>query len=169
MSIRDLVPWRRGNGGSALARRESDPFLDLRREMNRIFDRFGLMSDWDPFFGGAPLPAPAFGPAVDVSETDNEVRITAELPGLERDDVEVSLDQDAVVLSGEKKEESERRESEVYRAERYYGAFNRRIPLPCDVNFDKAEATFRKGVLRITLPKTEEAKRRQKRIEIKSG
>jgi len=168
MSIRDLVPWRRGNGGSALTRREADPFLDLRREMDRMFERFGRWAGLEPF-EETLFPSATFAPAVDVSETDDQVRVTAELPGLEKDNVQVSLEGDSLVLSGEKKGEEERRDGGYYRAERYYGSFSRRIPLPCDVNFDKAEATFKNGVLAVTLPKTEEAKRKHKRIEIKSG
>jgi len=168
MAIRDLVPWRRGNGGSALTRWEADPFLDLRRDMDRMFERFWRLSGFEPF-EEVLWPSRTFAPALDVSEIDDHVRVTAELPGLDKDDVEISVDGDNLVLSGEKKQEDERREGGYHRAERYYGAFSRRIPLPCDVNFDKAEATFKNGVLTVTLPKTEEAKRKHKKIEIKSA
>ena len=74
-----------------------------------------------------------------------------------------------MVLSGEKKAEDERREAGYYRAERYYGSFSRRIPLPSGVNFDKAKASFKNGVLTVELPKTEEARRMRRKIEVKSA
>jgi len=168
MSIRDLVPWRRRNGDRALTRWEADPFRDLWREVDRLFERFGRMTWLEPFEEGL-APFRSFAPAVDVSETDDEVHVTAELPGLEKDDIEISVEDDSLVLSGEKKEEEERRGKGYYRCERYYGSFNRRIPLPCEVQSDRAEATFKNGVLTVRIPKTEEARRKHRKIQIKSA
>ena len=168
MANHELVPRRRGNGGSTLARWEVDPFLDLRREMERMFEDVERLTGFEPFEGAA-LPSHTFLPALDISETKDHVRVTAELPGLNKADVEISVEGDSLILSGEKKQEQEKREGGHYRSERYYGAFNRRVPLPCEVNFDKAEATFKNGVLTVMLPKSEEAKHKHKKIEIKDA
>lgn len=168
MAIRDLVRRHRGNEGPSLARWESDPFLDLWREMDRMFERFGRFNGLEAFEEGL-LPSRRFGPALEVSETSDQIRVSAELPGLNKEDVEISIEGDNLILSGNKKQEEERKEGGYYRSERYYGAFRRSVPLPCDVNFDKAEATFKNGVLTVVLPKTEEEKRKHTKIEIKNG
>jgi HSP20 family protein len=155
MALRNLIPKRHGDGGTTLARWESEPFLDLWRDMERVF---GLGS-FEPH---------VFMPALDVHETDDHVRVTAELPGLSKDDVEISIEgNNMLVLSGEKKAEEEKRQGGYYRSERYYGSFSRRVLLPADVDFDKAEASFKNGVLTVMLPKTEEARRKHRKIEIK--
>jgi len=162
MAIRNLVPKRRGDGGTSLARWESEPFLDLWRDMERVF---GLGSI-EPFEG--ELMPRMFSPALDVRETDNYMQVSAELPGLNKGDVEISVENhNMLVLSGEKKSVEEKKEGGNYHSERYYGSFSRRILLPSDVDFDKAEATFKNGVLTVMLPKTEEAKRKHRKIEIK--
>jgi HSP20 family protein len=162
MAIRDLIPKRRGDGGTSLARWEMDPFLDLWRDMERVFGLSGI----EPF--ERTLMPRAFAPALDVRETEDHVRVSAELPGLSKDDVEISIEgNNMLVLSGEKKAEDEKQEGGYYRSERYYGSFSRRVLLPSDVDFDKADATFKNGVLTVMLPKTEEAKRKHRRIQIK--
>jgi HSP20 family protein len=123
---------------------------------------------WDNFFGER-FPEKAFGeewyPSVDISETEKDLFITAELPGLEAKDVNVSLSGDLLVIKGEKKKEKEEKDEHHHYVERYSGSFQRSLRLPVDVQFDKVEATFQKGVLKISLPKAEEA--RKKSIEIK--
>jgi HSP20 family protein len=101
---------------------------------------------------------------VEVAETDKDIRVTAELPGLEEKDVEVTLDDDVLTLRGEKRAESEDKERQF--SERFYGQFERRIPLGVEVQEDKVEARFRNGVLTITMPKTERAQSKAKRIAI---
>jgi len=156
MAIRNLIPKRHGDGGTAVARWEREPFLDLWHDMERVF---GLGVEPHMFM---------FTPALDVQEADDHVRVTAELPGLMKEDVELSIEgNNTLVLSGEKKSEEEKKEGGYYRSERYYGSFSRRILLPADVDFDKAEASFKNGVLTVMLPKTEEAKRKHRKIEIK--
>jgi len=167
MSIRDLVPWSRRRSSVPVRSEGVDPFLDFQRDMNRLFDRF---------FGGifpAPfedfdLPLTGFSPRVDVAETDDEVQVTAELPGMEEKEIEVTLDGDALRIRGEKKAENERKDGEVFRSERYYGAFDRVVPLPCEVENGKAEAEFKNGVLTVTLPKTERSRSRRRKIEIRT-
>jgi len=99
---------------------------------------------------------------VDVVETDKEIRVTVELPGLDEKDINVSLARDVLTISGEKKQAKKERRGNYYRAERSYGSFRRSIQLPTQVQADKVDAVFRKGVLSITLPKTEAAQKRKK-------
>jgi HSP20 family protein len=164
MAIRDLIPWtNRGREVTASRGEPHNPFLTLHREMNRLFD--------DAFrgFDLAPLGSDRFSdraigwPNIEVSETDKEVKITAELPGLEDKDVEVELANGVLAIRGEKKIENE--DKDRLFSERYYGRFERRIPVD-DVEEDKVDASFKKGVLTVTLPKSPAAAQRVKRIAI---
>ncbi len=105
------------------------------------------------------------GPAVDIEDNENDVVVTAELPGLDQKDFEVEVEADRLVLRGEKKASKERREGKCYYSETSYGAFHRVVPLPAEVDRDNADATYKHGVLTVRLPKTEEAKGR--RISVK--
>ncbi|KKZ87333.1 molecular chaperone Hsp20 [Rhizobium phaseoli] len=169
MSVRDLIPWGRNNGNqvpSLLRDDDRDPFLSLHREVNRLFD--------DVFRGfGSGLPplrgASGFGagwPSVEISDTDKAIKVTAEVPGLEEKDIEVLLDDGVLTLKGEKRSEMEDKEKQF--SERYYGRFERRIPLGFEVKEDQVEATFKNGVLTVSLPKTEKAQSQVKRIAIRS-
>ncbi|ARP68588.1 molecular chaperone Hsp20 (plasmid) [Mesorhizobium sp. WSM1497] len=165
MSVRALIPWGRGNGNSApslFPDGDRDPFVSLHREVNRLFD--------DAFRSfGARLPAfsPSFAatwPSVEISDTDKEVRVTAEIPGLDESDIEVLLDNGALKLKGEKRSETEDKDRQF--SERFYGRFERLIPLGYEVEEDKVNAAFKNGVLTVTLPKTERAQAKAKRIAI---
>jgi HSP20 family protein len=139
------------------------PFASFRREMDRLFDDF--FTDW-PRSGLLPKGAGALSPDVDVAETDKEITVTAELPGLDEKEIEVNLSDSALTLRGEKKAEKEEKGKTFYRSERSYGAFERVIPLPVEVQEDKVEAEFAKGVLTIHLPKSPAAQKKTKKIEI---
>lgn len=156
-------------GTQMQARREWElPFTSLQREMNRLFDNFfgGLSpSSWAPLGRGG---AESFTPHIDVSETDKEIKVSAELPGMDENDIDVSLTKDTLTIRGEKKEEREDKGKDYYRMERSYGSFSRNIPLPVEVNTDKVEATFKKGILYVTLPKTMSAIEKTKKVPIKS-
>jgi HSP20 family protein len=156
-------------GTQMQARREWElPFVSLQREMNRLFDNFfgGLsLSPWAPLERGG---AESFTPHIDVSETDKEIKVSAELPGMDENDVDVSLTKDTLTIRGEKKEEKEDKGKDYYRMERSYGSFSRNIPLPLEVNTDRVEATFKKGILCVTLPKTVSAIEKTKKVPIKS-
>jgi HSP20 family protein len=146
----------------------------FRSDMDRLFDRFargfGLpslrsMADFEP-------PWRAFGfsaPPIDMSEDDKAYKISAELPGLDAKDVEVSVSGDRLVLKGEKRQEQEERNKNYYHSERTYGSFQRSFELPVSVDRDKIAADFSKGVLTIVLPKTVAMQKQQKKIEIKSA
>jgi HSP20 family protein len=106
-------------------------------------------------------------PLLDVSETDDAVRVTAELPGIQAKDVDISLTEDLLTIRGEKKSEQSQMKSDCHRVERSYGLFTRTVRLPAELDADKVEATFKDGVLTITMPKREEAKTRKVKVEVK--
>jgi HSP20 family protein len=165
MNVKDLIPWSRAENKAPALYRDSDPFMALHREVNRLFE--DVFRGFDHFGRVPSLTASrsSWGwPNVEVSETEKEIRVTAELPGLAEKDVEVTLDDDVLTLRGEKRAESEDKERQF--SERYYGQFERRIPLGVEVQEDKVEARFRNGVLTITMPKTEQAQSKTKRIAI---
>jgi len=162
MAIRNLVPF--GKKDVPVKREDEHPFSLLRREMDSLFDNFFRGFDIEPFESRMG----AFSPKVDVTENDKEIKISAELPGLEEKDIDVSLQKDMLTIKGEKKEEKEDKGKDYYRMERSYGSFSRTIPLPVEVETDKVEAKFKKGVLSITLPKTAKAVAETKKIEVKA-
>lgn len=167
MSVRDLIPWGRGGDQLPSLYREGDrnPFVSLHREMNRLLDDvFRSFDGRFPSFG-SPSTFNGGWPSVEISETDKELRVTAEMPGLEQKDVEVLLDNDVLTLRGEKRSEAE--DSQKQFSERYYGRFERRIHLGHEVEAEKVDAQFRNGVLTVTLPKTAMAQSQVKRIAIK--
>jgi HSP20 family protein len=161
--MRDLIPWGRSRApareGEPHQEAALSPFFTLRREMDRLFDDafrgFGL-SAFDP--GGLNWPQ------VELIDRDKEVRVTAELPGLEEKDVELRVEDNVLILRGEKRTEFD--DAERQYSERSYGRFERHIALPAEVDDERASATFRSGVLTVTLPKTERARQRAKRIPI---
>jgi HSP20 family protein len=108
-------------------------------------------------------------PAVDVAETDQAYEIKAELPGLDEKNIEVKVANGVLSIKGEKQEEKEEREKDYYRRERSFGSFERSFQLPDDIEADKIEATFKNGVLSVTLPKSAEARQQAKKIEVKAS
>jgi HSP20 family protein len=158
------------------ARTGADPWNVFRSEMDRVFDRFASgfgfpsirrMLDVEPWWRyEAPFSVTA--PAVDVTEDDKAYKIAAELPGMTEKDVDVSITGDMLVLKGEKRQEREEKDKNRYLAERTYGAFQRSFVLPDGVDPEKISAEFAKGVLTLTLPKTPDAQKRQKKIEVKA-
>ena len=161
MTFRDLIPW--GHDQSLVPSRRGDevsPFLTLHREMNRLFDDvFNSFGNTSSVLGRMPA-----WPSVEVVASDKDVRISAELPGLDEKDVEVLVDNDVLTIRGEKRSETEDKERRF--SERYYGRFERVIPLPFAVEEDKAEASFNNGVLTVTLPRSAKAEEKAKRIPI---
>lgn len=166
MRINELIPWSRRTG--AVARQEDNPLLVLQRDINRVFDefwkrfeqpRFGLLSD----AAGGALPR------VEVAETDKEVEISAELPGMDEKDIELSLTDNLLTIKGEKKQEREETKKGYHISERTYGSFFRSVPLPPGIQAENVSATYKKGVLTVTLPKSPEAQSRAKKIEVKAA
>jgi HSP20 family protein len=165
MANRDLTP-RRPGGVQPMQGYAGDPFASFRRQMDRLFDDF-----FAPVEGRSFAPA-AQGqgvvmPSLDVHESEQAYTVTAELPGIDPKDVEISLDDNALTLRGEKR--SERKEEEGGRrySERSYGRFERTIPFEAEVDADRVEATCENGVLKVTLPKNAKARDKSRRIAIK--
>lgn len=165
MKLKDMMPWK--SGSDMEVRRNEDPFTRLHREMGQMMDRF-WNTDMDDFFHGQTPATSIFGgePRVDVSVDDSNVYITAELPGVEEKDIDLSIKDGRLILSGEKKSESEDKKDGYYRKERSYGRFSRVISPGNEVDESKAKASFKNGVLRVTIPRTEKDKTNVKRIPI---
>lgn len=158
------------------AARSGDVFQSMRQEMERLFDRFSAFDmvpfdrfpDIEHFWrrgnGGAVLSV-----SVDVAEDDKAYTITAELPGIDEKNIDINISEDVLTLKGEKHAEKEEKNKNHYVSERSYGAFQRSFALPADVDVDKIEAKFNKGVLTIALPKNPKAKPATKKVEVKAA
>ena len=163
MAIKDLIPWNNRSGEVSTQRgNDVHPLFALHREMNRMFDDVFRGFDLAPF--GSFRAGEGLGwPKIDVDETETDIRVTAELPGLDEKDISLEIVNGMLLISGEKKSETEDKDRRF--SERYYGRFARRIPLD-DVEQDKASALFKNGVLTVTVPKSREAKANVRRIAI---
>ena len=168
MALGDLVPWKRRQRDLETRRDYGNPLGALTQEMHRLFDDFRSRFDIEPF-GFSRGEIGAFMPSVDVTEDDKEVRITSEVPGIDEKDIDITLSKDSVTIKGEKKQEAEDKGKDCHRIERSYGSFQRTVPLPAEIDQDKVQAEFKKGILKITLPKTAAAQMVHKKIEVKSG
>jgi len=152
------------------------PLQSLRREVDRLFE------DFDRGFWRSPFRASIFdeslwrrpvawstAPAVDIVEKTDAFEVTAELPGMDEKNVEVKLVNGGLTIKGEKKEEKEEKKKDYYLSERHFGSFERYFTLPEGVDTDKIEASFKKGVLSVKLPKKPEAIKPEKKIEVKAA
>jgi HSP20 family protein len=144
----------------------------MRNEMERLFDDFRFDLGRSPFRSGQAEPfwrremSWGAAPAVDIAEKDNAYEITAELPGMEEKDIEVKYAGGAITIKGEKTEEKEEKKKDYHLSERRYGSFQRSFSLPDGVDVDKVAASFKNGVLTVTLPKSAEAQKSEKKIAI---
>ena len=165
MSLLEMVPWRKDRGH--LSRELPDDWLmPLHRQIDRVFTEFL----------GADLPHLArtrwdggFSPSMDVSETDRQLEVSAELPGMDDEDIEVTLTDGVLTVKGEKRSESEEEDKHHYRLERSYGAFRRSFRLPPEIDADDVSASFDKGVLKVTVAKKEAAESATRKIEVSKG
>ncbi|HSB04211.1 MAG TPA: Hsp20/alpha crystallin family protein [Thermodesulfobacteriota bacterium] len=146
----ELTPWK--------------PFRDLERmrgEMDRL---------WDSFFETEGVKRKGdvgtWMPNLDLSETKNEIIVKAEIPGLDPKDIDISLSEGVLTIKGEKKQEKEEKDSNFHLVERSYGSFTRLVRLPKEVKGEKISASYKDGVLKITLPKSEEAKKKEIKIRV---
>ena len=149
-----LLPFRR----AASLRNEVDNFLNLA--LGHLADATGQNGSGSQLLGG-------WFPAVDVYEDKDTLQVKAELAGLKKEDIQISLEDGSLTLSGERKQEQKQENGQVYRSERWEGRFHRSISLPCRVDAEKITATYNEGVLTVTLPKAEEAKPKQIPITVK--
>jgi len=167
VNIRDIVPWMRGSsrspstfrgetGGAGMA----SPFAMLRQEVDRLFDET---------FRGMNLPTSGFvgWPSVEVSETEKEIRVSFEVPGVDQKDIEVLIDEGDLVVRGEKRSETEDKDRRF--SERVYGRFERRIPLGQEIEQDGIRAEFHNGVLMVTMPRSEQVEQRARRIPVNAS
>jgi HSP20 family protein len=173
LSLKDKEAFMREKNGSPLARRSEnlpeglrrDPFVAFRHEMDRLFDSFFAPSQFGRAgFGG--LGDFAFNPAVDLTENEKELRLRADLPGVNEKDVEISLDGDVLTIRGEKREERTEDGERRRFVERSYGSFERSIALPFTPKDEDIKADFKDGVLTVTAKKPPELSRPSKRIPI---
>ena len=163
MAIKDLAPWGWSKRKLSPLMEEGNPFTALQRQMNTLLEDFMSGTGFEPVFSRS------FAPRVNVSEDNEKIYISAEIPGLNQNDVELTLTREALTLRGEKKEEFEEREGRHrYHIERTFGSFQRVIPLNAEVDEDKVDAVFKDGVLSVTLTKTAEAQRKSKKIPIRT-
>ena len=143
---------------------ELTPFKEFER-MRRDMDRL-----WDSFLEGAPRKRGEergeWLPSLDVSETKNELVVKAEIPGMDAKDIDISLSDGVLTIKGEKKQEKEEKEADYHLVERSYGAFVRSVRLPKEVQGDKISASYKDGILKIALPKSEEAKKKEIKIKV---
>lgn len=150
----ELMPWRRKEEPSLIRstwpfHREFDEFVE------KFFSEMGLSSE-----------TRGFSPAVDIQETDEEIIVSAELPGMEREDFDISLRGDMLTIKGEKKQEYEQKEENFTRIERRFGMFSRTFSLPCEIQEDKVEAKYKNGILTLKLPKAEECRKKPIKITV---
>jgi HSP20 family protein len=152
------------------------PFESLHQEIDRLFEDFGR-GFWRPFGRSLFATEPLFRreltmpsvPAVDVAESEKAYEVTAELPGMDEKNVEVKVANGILTIKGEKQEEKEEKKKDYYLHERNFGSFERSFGIPESVEADKIEASFKKGVLTVTLPKKPEAQKPVKKIEVKAA
>ncbi len=138
-----------------------DPFKELQALQDRIDQLF------EESLRGRELAAATWTPAVDIYETDDAIVLEAELPGMNEKDIEIKVEDNVLTIRGERKFEEERKEENYYRMERFYGAFQRSFTLPPNIKTDKIKAEYKKGILKVIMPKKEQAKPKQIKIEVK--
>jgi len=150
-----MIPWSRKEGFNDIE--------NIQNEMNRMFN--SSLSRWLDDEKG--LLESAWSPAIDVHESTNDIVVMADLPGVTKDDIDVSVHGDLLTIKGEKKQEREEKDKDFVRTERFYGSFSKSITLPAEVDVAKVDANYKDGVLKLTLPKKEEAKPKQIQIKVK--
>ena len=167
MALRDLVIRNRKNDNYGNANLPGT-FQSFQAEIDRLFD--GFFTD----FGRFPSSLVSkerigpFSPKIDISNDESSIEINAELPGLDEKDIQVSLQEDVLTIKGEKKSGDEKKSKDFYRVERRFGSFERSIRIPQEVDAEKIKASFKNGVLTVSLPKSEKAKDNVRKIEVKA-
>ena len=164
--MKSLIPWREKSQLPADREERYDPFFAFRRDIDRMFE---------DFFSGSLAGLPGFsslravGPSVDVEDNEKEFVVTAELPGLDDKDFEVTLSGDVLIIKGEKKSEHEEQDGGSHYVERRFGSFSRSVRLPFQVADEQVDAKYDKGVLTVRVPRPAGAQRQVRRIEVKGA
>lgn len=173
MKMREITPWRWG--GLRHWHRDKEPVGGFRQqmeslhsEMDRLFEEM-LNDPWSGSLFAQPAHREMVMPDIDEIEDDKAFHVTVELPGMDEKDVDITLTDRRLTIRGKKKQETEEKDKDYYRRERNYGAFRRTIELPGDVDESKIEASFKKGVLSIELPKSAEAQEKVKHISVEAA
>jgi HSP20 family protein len=161
MSLRSLIPI----GRERAVTRGGEPFTSLQREIDRLFEDF--TRGWPTMGWPTGARTAELIPSMDVAETDKEIEVTAELPGLEEKDVQVNVADNVLTIKGEKKSEKEQKDKDYRMFERSYGSFSRTIELPAGINTEAIKASLSNGVLKVTVPKPAPAQ--VKKVEVKSA
>jgi HSP20 family protein len=164
--IKDLLPWKKSKETDVPVRRREDPVAELHSRLNTLFDSF-----FEDF--ASPFPAVRSGkdlvPALEVSESDTAIEIDAELPGLDPESIDVTIDGNYLTIKGEKKEEKEEKKKNYHITERSYGSFSRTLNIPSEsLDLDKVESKFKNGVLHLKLPKNAESQSKRRKIKVGS-
>ncbi len=164
MALRDLTPWRSHVLKEKLS--EENPFAAMHQEMDRMLASFFDEDRWPALSSGNRMVV-----RWDVAETDDAVKISADLPGLTEKDIDVTIADGVLTIKGERKteEESDDKDKHYHRVERSYGSFERAMSLPTNVDETRIAAGFKNGVLKLTLPKKPEAKKKTKKIQVKAA
>ena len=163
MQIIDLIPWARKDHAPEPKTDDPNPIVALQRDMNRVFEGFlNRAGDFDWPWGGSEAKS-------DIVETKDSVEVSIELPGMDMEDIDVTVTDDMLTVKGEKKIERQEEKKGYYLSERSYGAIYRTIPLPSGVDGEKADANFKNGVLTVRLPQSLEAQANVKHVKVKSA
>lgn len=165
MALMSLIPWRRDREVGAWGRAR-DPFFAFLEDLDGLE---GLWQGFEIAPAFAAETARAWTPRIAVSETESEIRVDTELPGLSEKDFEVALEGTLLTLKGEKRAEHEAKSAELRYVERAYGPFERTIELQCEVEADKVSASYKQGVLSVTLPKVAATRQGVRQIEVRSS
>jgi len=162
MTLRELMPFTKRS--VPVKRDPGNPFSLMRHDMDTLFEDFFRGVEMEPIFG---RHNEQLSPNVDITESDREIQVSAELPGMDEKDIDITLNHDSLTIKGEKKEEKEDKGRDYYRMERSYGSFCRSIPIPVEIETDKVNASYKKGILTITIPKSSKALEEKKKIAVK--
>jgi HSP20 family protein len=169
MRVSDLIPWKGARNSQPAVRNDRDPVAVLQNDVNRAVADFLRMFNM-PFAGWPGMwLADGTGIQVDVAETDKELKVSAELPGIDESDIDVRVSDGMLIISGEKKTDREADQNGYILRERSFGRVERAVPLPDGIDANAAQASFKSGVLTVTIPKTREAQSRAKRIPVRSN
>jgi HSP20 family protein len=164
MKLRDLVPWREESKGLI----RLDPVTRLQTEINRLFEGFfpGFTSDMSSELSERRL---AYSPRLDLKESDKEIVVRCELPGISEKEIDISLGDDYLTIKGEKRYEEEKIEGEVTYHETSYGRFERVVPLSCAINQEAIDCTLKNGVLRLVLPKKAGVEKGVRKVSVRAA
>ncbi|MBF0352757.1 MAG: Hsp20/alpha crystallin family protein [SAR324 cluster bacterium] len=173
MSWKDLITWNQKKDGynnpvKVDTAMDQHPMVMFHREMDRLFQDF-FKDFWSPSTFWGREGGSMFSPKLNVSEDEKQIDVTLEIPGMDEKDIRISLKDDILSIKGTKNQEKEDKQKEYHHIERSYGSFQRSIQLPCEVQADKVQASFKKGVLSVTLPKVENAQSRVRIIPVQGN